>query len=110
MPGRHHNLKKAKCNKYIISPFVFCEIYYNDYRWLFIAGIGFDANYYIRAYSSVAEHLHGMEGVGVRFSLGPHFRKPQGIESRLASLGDQIVRFLERKNQLAILLLGKENF
>ena len=46
----------------------------------------------------------------VQLPLGLHFRKPQVIGSRLASLGDQIVRFSGRKNQLAILLLGKENF
>ena len=44
------------------------------------------------------------------FKNRPHFRKAQGFGSRLASLGDQIVRFSGRKNQLAILLLGKEKF
>src|SRR3990167_679773 len=40
----------------------------------------------------------------------PPDRKLQARGSRLASLGDQIIRFSWRKNQLAILLLGKENF
>ena len=51
----------------------------------------------------MVERLHGMEEVGVRFSLGPHFRKAQGIGSRLASLDGQFVLNLGRKNQLAIL-------
>ena len=44
------------------------------------------------------------------FKNRPHFRKAQGIGSRLASLGGQFVLNFGRKNQLAILLLGKENF
>jgi hypothetical protein len=40
----------------------------------------------------------------------PHNRKSQQVRVRLASLGDQIVKNFGRKNQLAILLLGKENF
>jgi hypothetical protein len=44
------------------------------------------------------------------FKNRPHFRKPQGIGSRLASLGDQIVRNFGRKNQLAILHFGKRKF
>ncbi len=40
----------------------------------------------------------------------PHFRKAQGIGNRLASLGGQFVLDFGRKNQLAILLLGKEKF
>ena len=44
------------------------------------------------------------------FKYRPPDRKLQARGSRLASLGDQIVRFFGRKNQLAILLLGKENF
>ena len=39
-----------------------------------------------------------------------HNRKSQQVRVRLASLGDQIVRNFGRKNQLAVLLLGKENF
>jgi len=44
------------------------------------------------------------------FKNRPPDRKLQARGSRLASLGDQIVRFSGRKKQLAILLLGKENF
>ena len=44
------------------------------------------------------------------FKNRPHFRKAQGVGSRLASLGGQFVLNFGRKNQLAILLLGKENF
>jgi hypothetical protein len=44
------------------------------------------------------------------FPPRPHFRKAQGIGSRLASLGGQLVLNFGRKNQLAIMLLGKENF
>ena len=44
------------------------------------------------------------------FKNSPHFRKAQGVGSRLASLGGQFVLNFGRKNQLAILLLGKENF
>ena len=44
------------------------------------------------------------------FKNSPHFRKPQGIGARLASLGGQFVLNFGRKNQLAILFLGKENF
>ena len=44
------------------------------------------------------------------FKNRPHFRKAQGIGSRLASLGDQFVLNFGRKKQLAILFLGKENF
>jgi len=44
------------------------------------------------------------------FKNRPHFRKAQGIESRLALLGDQIVRNSRRKNQLAILHFGKRKF
>ena len=39
----------------------------------------------------------------VRFSLGPPDRKLQARGSRLASLGDQIVKNFGRKKQLAIL-------
>ena len=41
------------------------------------------------------------------FKNRPHFRKPQAVGSRLASLGGQFVLNFGRKNQLAILLLGK---
>ncbi len=51
-----------------------------------------------------------MEEVGVRFPPGPPDRKLQARGSRLASLGDQIVRFSGRKNQLAILHFGKRKF
>ena len=51
------------------------------------------------------------------FKNRPHFRKAQGFGSRLAEfirriggLGGQFVLNFGRKNQLAILLLGKENF
>jgi len=44
------------------------------------------------------------------FNNRPHFRKLQAFGSRLASLGGQFVLNFGRKNQLAILLLGKENF
>ena len=44
------------------------------------------------------------------FKNSPHNRKSQQVRVRLASLGDQIVRNFGRKNQLAVLLLGKENF
>ena len=51
------------------------------------------------------------------FKNRPHFRKPQARGSRLAEfirlfggLGGQFVLNFRRKNQLAILLLGKENF
>ena len=44
------------------------------------------------------------------FKNRPHFRKRQGVGSRLASLGGQFVLNFGRKNQLAILFLGKENF
>jgi len=44
------------------------------------------------------------------FKNRPHFRKPQAVGSHLASLGGQFVLNSGRKNQLAILLLGKENF
>jgi len=44
------------------------------------------------------------------FNNRPHFRKRQGVGSRLAPLGGQLVLNFGRKNQLAILLLGKENF
>jgi len=44
------------------------------------------------------------------FNNRPPDRKLQARGSRLASLGDQIVRNFGRKNQLAVLLLGKENF
>gem|GEM_PF-4299663 len=54
--------------------------------------------------------IHGMDEIRVRFPVSPPDRKLQARGSRLASLGDQIVRNFRRKNQLAILLLGKENF
>ena len=44
------------------------------------------------------------------FKQTPPDRKLQARDSRLASLGDQIIRFLERKNQLAILHFGKRKF
>ena len=44
------------------------------------------------------------------FKNSPPNGKLQARGNRLASLGDQIVRNSGRKNQLAILLLGKENF
>ena len=51
------------------------------------------------------------------FKNRPHFRKPQAVGGRLASclagrraLGGQFVLNFGRKNQLAILRLGKENF
>jgi len=44
------------------------------------------------------------------FKNRPPDRKLQARGGRLASLGDQIVRNFGRKNQLAVLLLGKENF
>jgi hypothetical protein len=44
------------------------------------------------------------------FQNRPHFRKPQAVGSRLASLGGQFVLNFGRKKQLTILLLGKENF
>ena len=44
------------------------------------------------------------------FQYPPPDRKSQIHRVRLASLGDRIVRFSGRKKQLAILLLGKENF
>ena len=44
------------------------------------------------------------------FQYLPPDRKSQIHRVRLASLGDRIVRFSGRKKQLAILLLGKENF
>ena len=50
-----------------------------------------------------------MEEDGVRFPAGPPFQV-QAKDSRLASLGDQIVRFSRRKNQLAIWHFGKRNF
>ena len=63
-----------------------------------------------RAHSSVVKRRIRIAEARVRFSLGPHFRKLQGIGNRLASLGGQFVLNFGRKNQLAILLLGKENF
>src|SRR3989338_5033665 len=44
------------------------------------------------------------------FKNRPHFRKAQGIGSRLASLGDQFVLNFGRKNQLAILHFWKRKF
>ena|SRR3989338_7737296 len=44
------------------------------------------------------------------FKNRPPDRKLQARGSRLASLGDQIVRFSGRKNQLAILHFGKRKF
>ena len=44
------------------------------------------------------------------FKNRPHFRKAQGIGSRLASLGGQSVLNFGRKNQLAILHFGKRKF
>ena len=41
------------------------------------------------------------------FQNRPHFRKAQGIGSRLSSLGGQFVLNFGRKNQLAILLFRK---
>jgi len=44
------------------------------------------------------------------FKNSPPNRKLQARGSRLASLGDQIVRNFGRKNQLAILYFGKRKF
>ena len=44
------------------------------------------------------------------FQYRPPNRKLQARGSRLAPLGDQIIRFLGRKNQLAILYFGKRKF
>jgi len=44
------------------------------------------------------------------FKNSPSDRKLQASGSRLASLGDQIVRNSGRKNQLAILHFGKRKF
>jgi len=44
------------------------------------------------------------------FKNSPPDRKLQARGSRLASLGDQIIRFFGRKNQLAILYFGKRKF
>jgi len=44
------------------------------------------------------------------FKNSPPNRKLQARGSRLASLGDQIVRFYGRKKQLAILHFGKRKF
>ena len=59
--------------------------------------------YALRAYSTVVVRPVCIRDAGVRFSIGPHFRKAQGIGSRLASLGGQLVLNFGRKNQLAIL-------
>ena len=44
------------------------------------------------------------------FHYPPHDRKSQIRLARFGGLGNQIVRDFERKNQLAILHLRKENF
>jgi len=44
------------------------------------------------------------------FKYRPPKRNSQVFKIRLAPLGDQIIGNFRRKNQLAILLSGKENF
>lgn len=40
----------------------------------------------VRAHSSVAERIHGMDEVGVRFSVGPKIEKSRVYEARLFSI------------------------
>ena len=62
------------------------------------------------AYSLMVERRVRIAVMPVRLRLGPPDRKLQAKGGRLASLGNQIIRFSGRKNQLAILLFGKRKF